>query len=254
MASDTERKKEAERLAHKSLRSLLCHRFLTDYGFQNGRAIVPVIVDDILQLFAAYYPERQEPGTIIYTAAHKDATAARGRTMQDTPMQAVRLTMVDPQDAELFGQGPTKLLLTRLKRWTREALDQGALLTTADLAYLSGRAQRNVELNIARYEQEHHTLLPLRGTVHDCSGKLTHKAQIVSLYLEGHLPPEIARQTNHSLEAVERYLHDFETVRMLIHMDIDHISRIMGRSKAVIRQYLNLLDQDQARKKGHPGS
>jgi len=41
---------------------------------------------------------------------------------------------------------------------------------------------------------------------------------------------------------------------MLIHMDIDHISRIMGRSKAVIRQYLNLLDQDQARKKGHPGS
>jgi len=49
------------------------------------------------------------------------------------------------------------------------------------------------------YLQATGKLLPTRGNRHDLSGAITHKRQIITLYLEGYLAPDIAMKTNHSI-------------------------------------------------------
>jgi hypothetical protein len=246
MSAPTTRQKQARRLGEKGLYQQLCQAFEYDYGFDKGRRVIPVIVQDILDQVRDHYgPDRdQEPNQIVYTAAQADARPARGKTMARTRQQAIRLTIVAPEDCAAYHQGAPVLLRQRLVRWLHEAKAQGALLTTADLAFLCGVSTGMVERQIREYERDTGTLLPLRGTVHDASSKLTHKAKIVALYLAGQLPSEIARATDHSLEAVERYLRDFALVRDLAtRYDARGISHLMGRGVRVVRQYLALLQE-----------
>ena len=88
-------------------------------------------------------------------------------------------------------------------------------------------------------------VLPTRGNIHDLSGAITHKKEIITLYLQGHLTPTIAAKTKHSKEAVDRYIRDYETVKLVRTAtdDIDKISRITKLSKRVISQYLDLIPQ-----------
>ena len=90
-------------------------------------------------------------------------------------------------------------------------------------------------------------LLPTRGNIHDLSGAITHKKEIITLYLQGHLTPTIAAKTKHSKEAVDRYIRDYESVKVVrtATADIDKISHITRLSKRVISQYLDLIPQQQ---------
>jgi hypothetical protein len=252
MDAPTTRQKQARRLGQKGLYQQLCERFQNDYGFEKGRRIIPVIVDDILNLVHEYYaPDGgRQPNQIVYTAAHAKDRPTRGKTMAQTRQQAVCLTIIASDDWTTYAQGASTLTTQRLVRWLHEAQAQDALLTTADLAFISGLSVSKVERDIRRYEQATATLLPLRGTIHDCSSKLTHKVRIVKLHLQGCLPTEIARATDHSLEAVEQYLRDFELVRHLApHHDEKALSRLAGRGTRVVRQYLDLLKQHRRQRK-----
>ena len=86
-------------------------------------------------------------------------------------------------------------------------------------------------------------ILPTRGNIHDLSGAITHKKEIITLYLQGHLTPRIAAKTKHSKEAVDRYIRDYEIVKVVRSAtpDIDKISHITKLSKRVISQYLDLI-------------
>ena len=244
MSRPPDQQQEAKRLAHKNLRSELCRRFLRDYGYQGGRAIVPTIVDDILRLVAAYETRReaQLPTQILYAAAHKNDKPTRGKTMADTALQPVLLTILASEDTDLYAQHPDQLLMHRLSRWTHEACQQQALLTSADLAFIAARSRKTIDTLIRQHEHATAKLLPLRGTIHDASPKLTHKTTIVRLYLQGLLPTEIARETGHCLEAVEHYLRHFEIVRTLAqHYDAETISRFLHCSTQLVNQYLHML-------------
>jgi len=244
MSVPTTREKQARRLAQKGLYNQLCAAFENDYGFEKGRAIVPAIVRDIMDKVRAHYePEGgQSPHQIVYTTADGKERITRGKTMAQTRQKAVVLTMLAPEDCAAYGQGAPVLMRQRLVRWLTQAKDQGALLTTADLALLCGVSRDLVERRIREHEAQTGTLLPLRGTVHDASSKLTHKGRIVELYLSGQTPGEITRATDHSLEAVENYLRTFILVRELAdRYDAESISRLLGRGMQVVRQYLDLL-------------
>ena len=87
---------------------------------------------------------------------------------------------------------------------------------------------------------------PTRGDhIHDLSGTITHKKEIITLYLQGHLTPSIAAKTKHSKAAVDRYIRDYESVKVVrtATRDIDKISQITRLSKRVISQYLDLMPQ-----------
>ena len=75
------------------------------------------------------------------------------------------------------------------------------------------------------------------------SGAITHKREIITLYLENYLTPEIAIKTNHSKEAVDRYINDYHRVETLwAHgiTNLDDISHQSHLSKRVAQQYIDI--------------
>ncbi len=118
-------------------------------------------------------------------------------------------------------------------------------MTQLDLAVLLNICDAIVSDYVNEWQKNSGKLLPTRGNIHDLSGAITHKKEIVTLYLQGHLTPTIAAKTSHSKEAVDRYIRDYESVKTVraATEDIDKISQITRLSKRVISQYLDLIPQ-----------
>ena len=118
-------------------------------------------------------------------------------------------------------------------------------MTQLDLAVLLNVCDAVVSNYANEWQKTSSKLLPTRGNIHDLSGAITHKKEIVTLYLQGHLTPTIAAKTKHSKEAVDRYIRDYEIVKTVraVTDDIDKISQITRLSKRVISQYLDLMPQ-----------
>ena len=118
-------------------------------------------------------------------------------------------------------------------------------MTQLDLAVLLNVCDAVVSNYVNEWQKTSGKLLPTRGNIHDLSGAITHKKEIVTLYLQGHLIPTIATKTKHSKEAVDRYIRDYEIVKTVRATtdDIDKISQITRLSKRVISQYLDLIPQ-----------
>ena len=81
-----------------------------------------------------------------------------------------------------------------------------------------------------------------RGAKHDMGPGLSHKTQIIELYLKGYQFTEIEQKTNHSEKAVWRYLRDFSQICILHQQDYPNaqIRIIMNLSDKIIREYLQL--------------
>jgi Protein of unknown function (DUF1670) len=72
----------------------------------------------------------------------------------------------------------------------------------------------------------------------------THKAAVVRLYLQGLTTPDIAARTSHSKQAIDRYLRDFERVRLLAGTYArEELPLLTGMTDGLIDQYLALLDE-----------
>lgn len=130
-----------------------------------------------------------------------------------------------------------------MARWVDQAYDQGALLTQLDLSMLLGVCDAVIRQYVGEIQKEGN-LLSTRGNIHDLSGAITHKREIITLYLQGYLTPDIALKTHHSKEAVDRYIKDYHKVEILWKYqitDLDQISQLTRLSKKVAQQYMDLL-------------
>ena len=80
-----------------------------------------------------------------------------------------------------------------------------------------------------------------------CLEPFTHKREIITLYQQGCLTPTIAKKTNHSKDSVDRYIKDYENVKLVkkVTADIHSIAQLTRLSKRVIKQYLDLIPDDE---------
>jgi hypothetical protein len=100
---------------------------------------------------------------------------------------------------------------------------------------------------VNEYQRTTGRILPTRGNIHDLSGAITHKREIIALYLQGYLTPTIASKTNHAKESVDRYIKDFEAVRTLYQhgiYDLDQLVQLSRLSKKVVQQYIDLIPKE----------
>ena len=136
-----------------------------------------------------------------------------------------------------------EICIKKVERWTQQAYDQGCFLTQLDLAVLLGVNEYTAGQYVREYYQLYNRLLPTRGNIQFIGSGQTHKKEIISLYLNGYLVPTICQRTNHSKDAVERYIRDFEAIRLLDSKfdDINSISLITRLSKRVVQQYIELI-------------
>ena len=98
-------------------------------------------------------------------------------------------------------------------RLARQAQLQGGLLTVEDLAYLTCSSTSTVKRDLALCRRG--IAVPTRGQIRDIGPGVSHKAQIVQLYLWGLQFTDIEARTRHSESAIKRYLGDFRQIAAL---------------------------------------
>lgn len=247
--------KKCRRLKDKGLKQVLLHRFLHQYGYDKGEVTAKAIIDDILTLLDEYFLvstldddlHHIHSGQLVWMAVPLDEYPGRAKAIAQTRMKPVVLSFVTEADIDHIAHGfdSRALRKKRLVRWVDEAFDQGALLTQLDLAMLLGVCDAVVSKYVQQIQADGH-LLPTRGNIHDLSGAITHKREIITLYLEGYLTPDIAVKTKHSKEAVDRYIRDYHRVELVWKhglTDLDQISQLTRLSKRVAHQYVDLLPE-----------
>ena len=242
--------KKIRRLKDKSL-----HRFLNQYGYDKGQITAKAIIDDIVKLIDDYFLvstldddlHHINHGQLVYMAVPVDEYPNIGKAIAQTRMKPLVLSFITDADIEHIAHGfdSKSLRKKRLTRWVDEAFDQGALLTQLDLAILLGVCDAVVSKYVNEIQSEG-KLLPTRGNIHDLSAAITHKREIITLYLDAYFTPEIAMKTKHSNEAVDRYIRDYQRVEILWQngvTNLHQISQLIRLAKRVVQQYIDLLPE-----------
>ncbi|MCX6160230.1 MAG: DUF1670 domain-containing protein [Ignavibacteriae bacterium] len=240
------------RIKGKTLKAILVDKFLNQYGYDKGVVTVNAIVDDILLLIDNYYRIHDnslvKQGQMVWHAVLVDEFPKKGKSIAQTKLKPVVLDIISDDDINdmKLPLHYREIRIKKIERWTQQAFDQGALLSQLDLAVLLGVNEYTAGVYVREYASLYGRDLPTRGNIQLIGGGQTHKKEIIALYLKGYLVPSICQRTNHSQEAVERYLRDFEAIKLLYAKDFDvnSISLITRLSKSVISQYIDLLPTD----------
>jgi transposase len=239
----------------RTFESALLHLLETEYGLLGGRRILHLLVEDVMALVAEFYPatEQAASGVLVWTCtADEGKKAEPGKRTEEYKTVTVKLPLVTTADLQDRTEHKTPRSKTRataqardkrrLARMVKAAEAQGGLLTIAELSVILNRSYEVTRQSIREWEEETGELLPMKGYRMDQGSRPTHKKEIARLYEQGMEPPDIARETGHSLKSVERYLQDYERVKMLVkrRMGADDISSTIGRSRTVVLEYIEI--------------
>ena len=219
-----------------------------------------VLVQAVAELVRAHFPETSHmgQGQIRYTAVHRDETSSYGKTMAQSTLTPVVLDLLPNSEVQARASG-VKLKTIKLEcvaRLFMQAYEQQGVLTNADVALLMKMSPGTVGKYRREYEKEHQGLLPTRGSVHDMGPTLTHKKIIIEkLIFEGKNVQTVCRETDHSPEAVLRYISNFKQVLMCQSkaMDLAQTAYATKLSYGLIKQHLALIEEYQSRYANLPG-
>lgn len=242
----------------RTFESAFLHHLETEWGLLGGRRILQLLVDDVMALLTEFYPETEKAasGTLVWTCTADEGQKARpGKKTEEYKTATVLLPVVTAEDLADRTAGKTprgkaaqkakERDKKRLARIVKAAAEQGGLLTLAELSVILNRSYEVVRKYAAEWQEETGEVLPLKGYRMDQGRSPTHKREIVRLHEEGLEAPDIARQTGHSVGSVERYLQDYERVRILLKrgMAVEEIGAMIGRGVTVVVQYVELARQ-----------
>jgi len=227
------------------LKPAIVNFFEREFCGMFGPVVRENIAVALIDLFNSLCPEssRLKPGQVIWNALDK---RTRGDS-ENRKYKPVILSLVTDDEVTMFKNDvPVSTIRKKvMDRMIREAYQQGGVLSTRDLSLLlvfngSGLSHQRIE-----YEKEHQTILPHAGVIHDMGTTLTHKRIIIYKHVvEKKDPTIVARETNHSQLAVDKYLKDFNRVKTLVNdkKDIDFIHHTTNMSRQVIKQYLQIIN------------
>jgi membrane carboxypeptidase/penicillin-binding protein len=227
------------------LKPAIVNFFEREFCGMFGPVVRENIADALIDLFNSLCPEssRLKPGQIVWNALDK-RTRADSEKRRYKP---VSLSLVTDDEVSMFENNcPVQLIRQNvMARMIKEAYQQGAVLSTRDLSLLLVSAGSWLSHQRIEYEKKHQTILPHTGVIHDMGTTLTHKRIIIYKHVvEKKDPSVVARETNHSQQAVDRYLKDFNRIKTLVkdNKDIDFIHHTTNIARPVIRQYLQIIN------------
>lgn len=227
--------------ARKTFHSMLCHLLQTEFPATFGPAVTQLFADRIDELHERCHPplSRVKVGQVLWLAVAADERPGRSKRIEYTRLVPVLLDLVIPKDIEEAAI-PGQRLDTRaakVVRLFRQAYDQGAVLSEADVALLLHREATTISRDVA-HEKATQQSVPRRGTIHDLGPSVTHKALICYKRLvEKKSTSEVAHETCHSPEEVEYYVQCMRRVQ-LCHdngMSPEEIAQATGHTPFLVR-------------------
>lgn len=237
--------KKYKPLKDKTLRNAVAHCIGTQFPRIGGPRIRELCADMLIEVFWQHVrpSECAQHGQVRWTAYSVDDPPARNKRAADTQLVALVLDLSTPDDidARIERRSPSQRLLDKAVRLCHQAHDQGGLLSNCDLAELLCIDDAYMAKLLAAHERRTGRLVPRRATLHDVGTGLTHKLIICrKRYLEGKPSDQIARETYHSIEAVDRYLGQYDRVRhcRLEGMDTATIAYTLNCGHTLVEAYL----------------
>lgn len=230
----------------KNFKTAVFHLIATQYGsLGGGRKLAELLARDVDTLASQFFVSREfvRPGQMVLNAIDKSDRPRVGKTIRETKLKPVIVTLFSEEELKRWvkGEKNTELKKQRLARILKEAFEEGGVLQFGDLALIQLCGDRTAASYVHAYEQEHETVPPYRGTIHDLGQTTTHKRWIVGKYLEGKPYSTIKAETRHSTASISRYVKGYRRVVLLSkHFNQADISFITGMSKRLIKQYLKI--------------
>lgn len=230
-----------KRLESKTARSAIVQKLASDFN------LTPIIAEAFYQQIALYFNEHANislsSGELAYEAVASDEPA--GKNIRFARKITVRLRVIDfNTDLDVLANyGLAGLRRHRLARITRQAYDQGGLLSYEDLAMVLTTSPATVKRDVYQLRRDG-LFIMTRGTKHDMGPGLSHKTLIIDLYFKKYTFSEIEKRTNHTETSVKRYLADFVQVASLHRQGFppNQIRLIAKKSDRLVREYLQLYE------------
>lgn len=233
--------------AHKRfLKPAIENFFKTEFTKSFGPNVRSFIADELIKIFQENNRDINslKPGQVLWNAVHKN-TKSGSYNMKIVP---VILTLVDDDDIFKLEKG-LKIPEHRqnvVARILQEAYSQNALLSMRDVSLLLSINDGAASSTRKAYEKKHNVNLPHPGNLQDMGSCITHKYQIIyKCVVEKKDPITAAKETNHTIMAVDRYLKDFNRVKTLCldDKDEDYIHLVTKLSLNLIAQYVSIINQ-----------
>jgi hypothetical protein len=235
-------KEGLDRLASKTLDARFLHEI------QHGLNCSPFEAEAVLQVVKeVYFPfidaesPMAPPGKITLIAVSAEEPAGKPVAQCEKARVCLTLHRGAEDDRVLQRQGAIAFRRARIADLCQEALSQGGLLSNCDLAELLSTRDERISQVVRNYERQHRTVVPRRATLHDVGRAMTHKRIICyKRYAHGKTSDVIARETYHSIEAVDRYLGQYDRVRHCRRQGLSptDTAHILDCSLRLVEEYL----------------
>jgi uncharacterized protein YerC len=233
------------RLESKSLDQQFINEII--HGLSCSPFEASAVLDTVYKIFNSYFDPSSplKPGQIKLQLVAVEAKV--NQKLAESRQITVTLTLNDDQ-ADLAirkNDGIVALRRHKIERMSREAFDQGGLLTVEDLAYrIFNCGVRTISRDLDYFRLEN-IFIPLRSTVKDMGRTLSHRLLIIKLWAQGKEYSDIARTACHSFTAIQNYVDKFKRTIALSQegYDVNRIAFILRVSSALVEQYLDLYQQ-----------
>jgi len=232
----------SDRLKSKTVKNSIINNIARDFN------LTPIFAEAYFKQIVTYFTEHVQlelsSGQVQYLAI--DDREPAGKPVDLCRKKSVKLTLHHPdEDLKAYKElGLSGLRHHRLLRITKEAIEQGALLSYEDIAFILTTSIITIKRDIA-YLRRNGKTIPSRGWRHDMGRGTTHKTQILDLYLAGYQFSDIEKRTHHSEGAVKRYIQDFSKI-ILLHLkdfSVDQIRISTSFSNRLIGEYIKLYNK-----------
>jgi hypothetical protein len=236
-------------LREKTLRNALAHRIAKEFPRIGGPRICQLCADLILEVIFKHMRPKDHltHGQTLWMAVSVSDPPRQRQRIADTDLVPVLLDLFTAEDSDqrINRLPASQRLLKKALRLCQQAHQQGGLLSNCDLAELLNTNDSRIAHVLAEHERTTNTVVPRRATLHDVGTGLTHKRIICwKRYAEGKEPHVVARETYHSLEAVDRYLGQYDRVRhcRLQGLTPEQTAHALGCGLPLVKEYLAIDD------------
>lgn len=237
-------------LKDKDLRAALAHKIGKEFPRIGGARILDLCADMVLEVIDDHVRSRENlsHGQVLWLGYSIDDPPKQYRRTRDSDLVPVVLDLVTPEDIDLVLEraGNRERRLQKALRLCRQAYEQGALLSNCDLAMMMNITDSGIASLLCEYERKTGKIVPRRSTLHDMGSGLTHKRIIcLKRYAQGKEPHQIAEETYHGLESVDRYLGQYDRVRhcRLQGLGVEETAYTLNMGLSLVREYLAIDDE-----------
>lgn len=220
-----------------------------EYELRSEYGLTPVAIRAVMQIvreLGEKLGQQRPANTVVYWTVSAGEPA--GKPLDECELVPVSLSLIEEkedvpdcsEDADF--NCVSKMKVSKAMRYASEAKSEGGYLTFADLGYLLGIHPEAIS-RLVRTEAG--KVIPLRGSECDIGRGMTHRKEIIGLFMELYTETQISDRTGHSYEAIENYVKEFGTVLLLAEegLSVPLIRKVTGRSRRLIEAYLELMDE-----------